>query len=67
MEHTDTSAPEAQPAAAEQNGEAATEAVAEQTDTAQPSQASDEEVKQRLLVLLGNSDLNSTTGKGGGG
>jgi hypothetical protein len=34
----------------------------EQPGSVQPSQASDEEVKQKLLVLLGNSDLTTTTG-----
>jgi hypothetical protein len=36
--------------------------AAEQPGSVQPSQASDEEVKQKLLVLLGNSDLTTTTG-----
>jgi hypothetical protein len=36
--------------------------VTDQT-TEQPSQVSDEEVKQRLLVLLGKSDLSTTTGE----
>lgn len=37
-------------------------AAAPEQQQAQPSQVSDEEVKQRLLVLLGKSDLTQTTG-----
>jgi hypothetical protein len=40
----------------------ATAAAVEQAEAAQSSQVSDEEVKTRLLVLLGNSDLTTTTG-----
>lgn len=49
----------------EQNGDAAAApAEAEQqAETAKPEPVSDEEVKQRLLVLLGNSDLTETTGE----
>jgi hypothetical protein len=51
------------PAAEENVGDqGATAAAVEQAAEAQPSQVSDEEVKQRLLVLLGNSDLEKTTG-----
>lgn len=75
-EHTVETAPaaipEAQPvvpAAAENGGDvgAAAEqlAPAEQQEQAhvQPSQVSDDEVKQRLLALLGKSDLTKTTGE----
>jgi hypothetical protein len=37
-------------------------AAAPEQQQAQPSQVSDEEVKQRLMVLLGKSDLTQTTG-----
>jgi hypothetical protein len=52
-----------------QNGDVqAAEAVGpKQAEPEQPSPVSDEEVKQRLLVLLGNSDLNQTTGAARGG
>lgn len=51
-------------AVVEQNGDVLlTEAVGpKQEESAQPTPVSDEEVKQRLLVLLGKSDLNQTTG-----
>lgn len=55
----DAAPPTETAAAAANHGE---EAAPEQTTSVEPSQVSDEEVKQRLLVLLGKSDLTSTTG-----
>lgn len=55
-----SSAPAPEETTADQQG--ATAAAVEQAETAQSSQVSDEEVKRRLLVLLGHSDLTKTTG-----